>query len=88
MKHFALLCILFILVHFSTQTPKYENCPENVTKPYICDCCKVTCSLGAKGDLNAIGVACPAVMCAPGSIYYEDESKQYPDCCGNCTKIN
>ncbi|KYQ47436.1 hypothetical protein ALC60_13557 [Trachymyrmex zeteki] len=82
MKHFGLLCIFLILIHFSTQIPKFENCPESVTKTFnTCECCTVKCS--AEGtEMQAL--ACPLSHCAGTQIgYHEDKTKVYPDCCGH-----
>ncbi|XP_077277050.1 uncharacterized protein LOC143905479 [Temnothorax americanus] len=82
MKHFGALCILLILFHFSTQTPKYENCPEHIVnaQPAQCDCCKVTCY--SDSELSMLG--CPAYQCPLGIEYHEENNnKEYPDCCGH-----
>ncbi|XP_036144232.1 uncharacterized protein LOC118646064 [Monomorium pharaonis] len=80
MKHFGSLCIFLILIHFSTQNPKYVNCPENMMGGNPCECCEVQC-LSAK-DITL--KACPVANCPPGTQigYHEDKTKEYPGCCG------
>ncbi|KAL6262151.1 hypothetical protein P5V15_007248 [Pogonomyrmex californicus] len=81
MKRFGLLFILVILIHFSTQIPKYENCPHHIMISDQCECCKVSC-LSEATELRL--TACALFQCAPGTqIGYDngDNTKEYPDCC-------
>ncbi|XP_025986353.1 uncharacterized protein LOC113003010 [Solenopsis invicta] len=82
MKHFGSLCILLTLIHFSTQIPKYVNCPENMKIRHTCECCEITCLSATEMTGKACPVA-PAPFCAPGYQikYFEDKTKVYPDCC-------
>ncbi|KYM75995.1 hypothetical protein ALC53_13480 [Atta colombica] len=87
MKHFGLLCIFLILVHFSTQIPQFENCSENVTESFnSCECCKVECSSeGTNIQMKALACPLSYILCPPGTHMesHEDNTKVYPDCCGH-----
>ncbi|KAK2583252.1 hypothetical protein KPH14_009266 [Odynerus spinipes] len=85
MKYWILLCIFSLLLHFSMQDVKFENCSKNITLlgETMDDCLLVKCNTVGNSTKVEMKI-CDVIVCDQGKQtgYHEgDGFATFPDCC-------
>ncbi|KAH0945316.1 hypothetical protein HN011_011284 [Eciton burchellii] len=81
MKHLALFCVFLLLVHYSVQVPKYENCLSDVLPAGDRQrCIKVTCTSGNKYKIKECNCD------REEGLHLGERHSEYPACCARCNR--